>query len=178
MVGQPGESYYAAANGFLDNLAGLTTTSLVLLMVLAVGVVAAWDSLGDEISRRGVYGVDEREIMCGFQAAKSRCTPTLVARAAVGDNEDIALDKGGSFAGLQPLIDAASGQQPPAQSECWGGSTGFAEVVRAAAGKDGYEAAIQLTAKSIKHKCASILMNAEDDFAVEGQALARMVWTV
>ncbi|KAI0456725.1 lovastatin nonaketide synthase [Xylaria acuta] len=195
-VGQPGQSNYAAANSFLDNLvlqrnlAGLPGTSLVLPMVLGVGVVAESDGLENKIARRGMYGVDEREMLRGFEAAMSQPAPTApgqathmnsaiimglepsrlaTALAAAGDNADIAWDQDPRFAGLQPMIEAASGLQRGKNTG--GASTNFAEVARSTAEADGYEAALQLAAKSIIQKCASILMKAEDDFEVDGQSI-------
>ncbi|KAF1978064.1 lovastatin nonaketide synthase [Bimuria novae-zelandiae CBS 107.79] len=194
-VGQPGQSNYAAANSFLDNLAlrrnlaGLPGTSLVLPMVLGVGVVAESDGLEDKISRRGMYGVDEREMLRGFEAAMSQpipapgeathmnsviimgLEPTRLATAlsAAGDNADIAWDQDARFAGLQPLIEAASGRQRGKNVS--GASTDFAETVQSAAEKEGYEAALQLAASRIIHKCAGILMKAEDEFEVDGHSI-------
>jgi hypothetical protein len=141
-VGQPGQSNYAAANSFLDNLAwqrnlmGLPATSLVLPMVLGVGVVAESDTLEDKITRRGMYGIDEREMLRGFEAAMSQPIPspgsgtapkqsnsTIVlglepsrladALAAAGENTDIAWTEDARFSNLRPLIDAAAGERVP-----------------------------------------------------------------
>ncbi|KAM7218213.1 hypothetical protein V8F06_006391 [Rhypophila decipiens] len=81
-VGQPGQSNYAAGNSVLDNLAlrqrqhqgqlgGIT--SLVLPMILGVGVVAESSTVDLEgaISRRGMYGVDEKEMLRAFEDAIS-----------------------------------------------------------------------------------------------------------
>lgn len=89
-IGQPGQSNYAAANSFLDNLAhqrqlaGLPGTSLVLPMVLGVGVVAEHDFLEDKIARRGLYGVDEREMLRGFEAAMSQPQPVAPSSPGAG----------------------------------------------------------------------------------------------
>ncbi|KAM7193824.1 hypothetical protein V8F33_007613 [Rhypophila sp. PSN 637] len=78
-IGQPGQSNYAAGNAVLDNLAlrhqgqleGMT--SLVLPMILGVGVVAESSTVDLEgaISRRGMYGVDEKEMLNAFEDAIS-----------------------------------------------------------------------------------------------------------
>lgn len=141
-VGQPGQSNYAAANSFLDNLAwqrnlaGLPATSLVLPMVLGVGVVAENSLLEDKISRRGMYGIDEGEMLRAFEAAMSQPTrklhhsgsssaPTqrdsaiilgldpsrLAAALASADKiTDIAWSEDARFSHLRPLIDLAAGK--------------------------------------------------------------------
>jgi hypothetical protein len=74
-IGNPGQTNYSAANSYLDMLAwhrhlkGLPATSLVLPMILDVGVVAETESLEAKITRKGWYGIDEREMLRGFETA-------------------------------------------------------------------------------------------------------------
>ena len=199
-IGQPGQSNYAAANSFLDNLAyqrqlaGLPGTSLVLPMVLGVGVVAENDFLEGKIARRGLYGVDEREMLRGFEAAMSQPTPasslstthanstivmgldpsrlaSALASAAGADTDiDWALDP--RFSLLQPLIHvAAGGANSTSGTEGSGGSFADQVIATAASSKgkaDGYEAAVQMAGKYVMAKCGSILILPADQFEFEG----------
>lgn len=198
-IGQPGQSNYAAANSFLDNLAyqrqlaGLPGTSLVLPMVLGVGVVAENDFLEDKIGRRGLYGVDEREMLRGFEAAMSQPTPSspssvthanstivmgldpsrlagaLAAAAGADTDIDWALDP--RFAQLQPLIAAAAGGAKSASAADGSGASFADQIIATAASKGedgGYEAAVQMAGKHIMAKCGSILILPADQFEFEG----------
>ena len=165
-VGQPGQSNYAAANSFLDNFAwqrnlmGLPATSLVLPMVLGVGVVAENDFLEDKISRRGMYGIDEREMLRGFEAAMSqpslgsgalparKCDSTIILgleptrlagalAAAAGESTDVSWYEDARFSNLRPMIDAASGGSGAGGNKNGaGGNADFAEQIIATAAED------------------------------------------
>ena len=198
-VGQPGQSNYAAANSFLDNLAwqrnkaGLPATSLALPMVLGVGVVAENDFLEEKITRRGMYGIDEREMLRGFEAAMSQPKPHLderrtqqdstivlgleptrlaTALANAGENTDITWLEDLRFSNLRPLIDASTGQGGAGVGR---GSAGgdFTEQVKAAAAAadSGYSAAVEMTARHVMEKCATILMMDVTEFETEGQSI-------
>ncbi|KAJ8109342.1 hypothetical protein ONZ43_g6163 [Nemania bipapillata] len=75
LLGNTGQANYSAANSALDALArqrraaGLAATSLVLPMVLDVGVVADNDSIEASLIRKGLYGIDEHEMLRGFEMA-------------------------------------------------------------------------------------------------------------
>jgi len=78
-LGNPGQSNYSVANSFLDTLARQHrlhhrpgVVSLVLPMVLDVGVVAENTALETALLRRGMYGIDEQEMLRGFEVAMSR----------------------------------------------------------------------------------------------------------
>lgn len=78
VLGNPGQSNYSAANSYRDTLAwyrnkrGLAATSLTLPMVLAVGVVSENENIELSLLRKGMYGIDEKEMLKGFELS-CRC---------------------------------------------------------------------------------------------------------
>ncbi|KAF7562295.1 hypothetical protein G7046_g1836 [Stylonectria norvegica] len=199
-VGQPGQSNYAAANSVLDNvalqrnLAGQVATSLVLPMVLGVGVVAENDSLEDKISRRGMYGIEEREMLRAFEAAMSQPAPPKLnttqqrqmnAAIILGldpsrlaenwassaeENTDIGWMDDARFSHLRLLSDSVSGKNGGGKSGS-GGAADFAERLAEAASSEGYAAALEIMASSIMQKCGSVLMLPIDGFELDGRSV-------
>lgn len=194
-VGQPGQANYAAANSVLDNialqrnLAGQPATSLILPMVLGVGVVAENDSLEDKIAHRGMYGIDEQEMLRAFEAAMSQpvpapgeakqmdaaivlgLDPSRLAgtwAAAGGDAETSWIDDA-RFSHLHQLSNAVLGKSGGGKSGA--GAGGFAEQVADAARENGYEAALMVTAGCIMSKCGSVLMLPADGFELDGRSV-------
>ncbi|KAM0813112.1 putative KR domain-containing protein [Seiridium cardinale] len=74
ILGNPAQSNYAAANAYLDSLARhrlaakKTAVSIVLPMVLEVGVVAENTELEGALKRKGMYGIDEENLLEAFEA--------------------------------------------------------------------------------------------------------------
>ncbi|KAL7625333.1 hypothetical protein AAE478_004549 [Parahypoxylon ruwenzoriense] len=85
LLGNTGQANYSAANSALDSLArqrhaaGLPATALVLPMVLDVGVVSQNEAIETSLTRKGLYGIDEHEMLNGFEAAM--LTPRRSTRA-------------------------------------------------------------------------------------------------
>ncbi|KAI2609240.1 hypothetical protein GGR54DRAFT_643554 [Hypoxylon sp. NC1633] len=75
LLGNKGQANYGAANSTLDALARqrlaakLPATALVLPMVLDVGVVSENDAVEKSLMRKGLYGIDEQEMLRGFERA-------------------------------------------------------------------------------------------------------------
>lgn len=115
LLGNTGQANYSAANSALDALArqrraaGLAATSLVLPMVLDVGVVADNDSIEASLVRKGLYGIDEHEMLRGFEAAmltsrsgyREQATSSIAVLSEVSDESQIIM-------GMEPRELAAS----------------------------------------------------------------------
>ena len=196
VLGNPGQANYSAANSFLDALAwyrnrnGLAASAIALPMVLDVGVVAENDDIETSLSRKGMYGIDEREMLRGFATAMLQPVPDATATPAprLGDAQIIL--------GLEPaaLAEATAGkdaadifwyhdarlngvraavQQAQAQSSQKTGGAGgdFAGVLRAATAL-GREAAVQAIALHVMQRCSSILLTPVEDMEFDGRSVA------
>ncbi|OTA90931.1 hypothetical protein M434DRAFT_33160 [Hypoxylon sp. CO27-5] len=200
ILGNTGQSNYSAANSCLDalalhrNMAGLAATSLVLPMVLDVGVVAEDDSDAIETSllRKGMYGIDEEEMLRGFEVAMlahKQVKPEMqesqlimgmdtgelgkaIAKAGGVDNADVYWYRDARFAHVRASLEAAaagsgsgSGQEGPR------GDDSFAEALETAAA-EGPKAILETIAIHIAKRVSSILMIPLEDFELEGRSIA------
>ncbi|TGJ83710.1 hypothetical protein E0Z10_g5040 [Xylaria hypoxylon] len=113
LLGNTGQANYSAANSALDALArqrraaGLAATSLVLPMVLDVGVVADNDSIEASLVRKGLYGIDEHEMLRGFEAAMltSRPSSNPILGSSTDNSEKVAqsiADESQIIMGMEP----------------------------------------------------------------------------
>jgi hypothetical protein len=192
VLGNPGQSNYSAANSFLDafakyrNKQGLAATSLALPMVLDVGVVAENESIELSLLRKGMYGIDEKEMLQGFKTAMSLPIPTA-GSASFSDTQLIL--------GLDPTPLTKAVSSSDAVDPYWyndarltgikaavenilstststnrtGGD--FASMLKATI-SEGSDPVVQVIAQHIIQKCSSILMIGVDDFELEGRSIA------
>ncbi|KAL4942551.1 hypothetical protein BDV06DRAFT_235394 [Aspergillus oleicola] len=113
-TGNPGQANYSAGNSYLDGLAwqryaaGSPAVSLILPMILDVGVVAENEGIEAALSRKAMYGIDEAEMLRGFETAMSIPNPRLTA-----DNHHYHHQSMGNaqvILGLEPVYLAAAVQ--------------------------------------------------------------------
>ncbi|GAW27057.1 putative polyketide [Rosellinia necatrix] len=135
LLGNTGQANYSAANSALDSLArqrrtaGLAATSLVLPMVLDVGVVADNDAIEASLVRKGLYGIDEHEMLRGFAAAMmaSRSSPSQRMGSNGGDLDNLRstfTDDSQIIMGMEPRELAASAVGESADAY-WHGDSRF-----------------------------------------------------
>ena len=190
VLGNPGQTNYCAGNGFLDalayhrNLNGLAATALALPMVLDVGVVAENEGIESSLSRKGMYGIDEQEMLRGFETAMTANIPQKPEEATIGhaqiilglevaylasamesqDTADVYWYNDARFKRIRAAIESES------KSSIKGGS-GFMEQLSEAAALSP-EIAVDAIAQHIMTRCSRILMTAVEDFEIEGPSVA------
>ena len=193
VLGNPGQTNYSAGNSFLDALAwhrnqnGLVASSIALPMVLDVGVVAENENIETSLSRKGMYGIDEGEMLRGFETAMKQ-NQTQTNKSATLGNAQIIL-------GLEPAVLAASLASEDVVDAYWyndarlngirtqvegilksstsgSGSGGdFVGSLKATVA-EGPEAVTNAIALHIMKRCSSILMTAVEDFEFRGKSIA------
>ncbi|KAI0969040.1 hypothetical protein F4678DRAFT_440715, partial [Xylaria arbuscula] len=201
LLGNTGQANYSAANSALDSLArqrraaGLAATSLVLPMVLDVGVVADNDSIEVSLVRKGLYGIDEYEMLRGFEAAMRMSRPSdamdseTAASEVVDDSQIImgmephelvasAVDEGATAfwhgdsrfchtrAAMERLLNGNGSNNSSKDS---GETNTFARTVKAAV-SESPEAVVKVVSEHIARRMSSILMIPFDTFELEGRA--------
>ena len=189
LMGNTGQSNYAAANSVLDalalqrNLNHQAATSLVLPMVLDVGIVAENEAIETSLARKGLYGIDELEMLRGFEVAMSRVTHSGADRA--GDSQVImgmeAWELGRSMKSTENVdaywyndarfchVRAAiTGSESPSAGV---DTNNFATIIREAQA-EGLDAIIGAIARHIAKRMSTVLMIPADDFDLSGPSLA------
>ena len=189
LLGNTGQSNYSAANSVLDTLAthrsakNLAATSLVLPMVLDVGLVAENEAIETSLARKGLYGIDELEMLRGFEVAMSRpisrgqdgvmesqiimgMEARELARSMTSTKDvDAYWYNDARFCHIRALIAGSEGHSGGSDNDS------FAAIVKdAMAG--GRDAIMTMIAKHIAKRMSSILMIPADDFELEGTSLA------
>ncbi|KAF2972065.1 hypothetical protein GQX73_g1627 [Xylaria multiplex] len=206
LLGNTGQANYSAANSALDALArqrraaGLAATSLVLPMVLDVGVVANNDSIEASLVRKGLYGIDEYEMLHGFEAAMLTSRPSSNSRLSSSAALEKAVrgitDESQIIMGMDPHELAASTADDSVDAY-WHGDSRFCHTRAAmdillnggrsnsnndggesntfsrtikAAVSESPEAALKVISEHIARRMSSILMIPFDNFDLDGLA--------
>ncbi|KAL8735777.1 MAG: hypothetical protein Q9166_000641 [cf. Caloplaca sp. 2 TL-2023] len=188
LLGNTGQSNYSAANSVLDALAiqrrvnHLPATSLVLPMVLDVGVVAENEAIETSLARKGLYGIDEVEMLRGFEIAMTRPAShdadeitdsqiimgldarELARSIGSTENVDVYWYKDARFCHAQAVIAGDEGQSGGS------GSNSFAATIKEAS-CEGPEALMAVISRHIAKRMSDILMIPVDDFELDGPSL-------
>lgn len=193
VLGNPGQTNYSAGNSFLDALAwyrnqhGLVASSIALPMVLDVGVVAENENIETSLSRKGMYGIGEAEMLRGFETAMTQPKPDPDEPASIGSAQIIL--------GLDPVYLAEALASEDVVDAYWyndarlngiranvedilnsstssAGSGGdFVGSLKATVA-DGPDAVIAAIARHIMKRCSSILMTDVEGFDFDGRSIA------
>ncbi|KAJ8122943.1 hypothetical protein ONZ43_g990 [Nemania bipapillata] len=191
LLGNIGQSNYSAANSVLDSIARFgsasrqPTISLVLPMVLDVGVVAQDDTIETSLARKGLYGIDEDEMLRGFEVAMSQARnasttgsqiimgmdPGELARAIHAmptDNLDLYWIDDARFCHIKAAMETSQKTSKASQAK----DSSFAEVLSATLKNEGREGALECIAQHIGKRVATILMLPIDSFELRGPSIA------
>ncbi|KAI0152902.1 ketoacyl-synt-domain-containing protein [Xylariaceae sp. FL1272] len=199
VLGNMGQANYSAANSFLDALAryrtasGLAATSLALPMVLDVGVVAENDAIESSLTRKGLYGINEEEMLRGFEVAMLGSFGTQQREAAVPSNLVMGME-------VRELTRAITSISAGSTDLFWADKARFCHVVAAvrsesakntsgpaihggvkeqgfataleAARVESPEAVVTVITKHVARRMSGVLMIPEDEFELDGPSLA------
>ena len=206
LLGNTGQSNYSAANSVLDALASqrsvshLPATSLVLPMVLDVGVVAENEAIETSLARKGLYGIDEHEMLRGFETAMSSrpsssssadedSAEMMTSQIIMGmEASELARSMGSTtanvdaywyndarFCHVRAAIAAADegGHQSGSSSGSGSGSDSndFNAAIKEASSEGRPEAIMAVIAKHIAKRMSNILMIPVDEFELDGPSL-------
>lgn len=193
VLGNPGQTNYSAGNSFLDALAwhrnqhGLVASSLALPMVLDVGVVAENENIETSLSRKGMYGIDEGEMLHGFETAMMQAKPGNDKPASIGSAQIIL--------GLEPVYLAEALASENVVDAYWyndarlnGIRANVEDILQSSTSKsgsggdfvgslkatmaEGPDAVIGAIALHIMKRCSSILLTAVEEFDFDGRSIA------
>lgn len=202
VLGNMGQSNYSAANSLLDYLAlqrtvaGKAGVSLVLPMVLDVGVVAENDAIETSLRRKGLYGINETEMLRGFEVAMSHkpfkhdndsessnkplppfssqlimgMDTSELANAIGNKGDDVYWYRDSRFCHIKKQLEEIATLKHNGKSN--GFTEGSFSSALEAAKTESPEVVIKLLSKHIVKKVGSILMIPEDDFDLVDRSIA------
>ena len=153
-------------------------------MVLDVGVVAENEDIEASLGRKGMYGIDENEILRGFEAAILQTQPhypsppklgnaqvilglepaSLASAISSKDSVDAYWYNDARLKGVRAGVEAASKGAKKAGS-------GFIDELQDAAAVS-TDAAINAIAQYIMARCSRILMRDIEEFEMDGKSVA------
>ncbi|KAL8911255.1 MAG: hypothetical protein Q9171_003553 [Xanthocarpia ochracea] len=193
LLGNIGQSNYSAANSVLDSLAlqrrtnSLAATSLVLPMVLDVGVVAENETIELSLARKGLYGIDEGEMLRGFELAMSppppsaheKNSPTTESQIIMGmearelarsmsSDSDAYWYNDARFLHVRAAIIDSDASKSSLNHDNNNNKTDFSAALKEA---NDPKAALTIIAKHIADRMSSILMIPVEDFELDGPSL-------
>ncbi|KAA8645908.1 uncharacterized protein ATNIH1004_007329 [Aspergillus tanneri] len=128
VLGKPGQANYCAGNSYLDSLAwyrrkhGLATSSIALPMVHDVGVVAENEDIEVSLGRKGMYGIDEREMLQAFEAGMLQEPHSSIEDAKFGEAQIVL--------GLQPVALTAAMTAAQTTNAYWANDARLVEIRR------------------------------------------------
>ncbi|KAL5361193.1 ketoacyl-synt-domain-containing protein [Aspergillus floccosus] len=189
VLGNPGQANYCAGNSYLDSLAwyrrnhGLAASSIALPMVYDVGVVAENADIEVSLSRKGLYGIDEREMLQAFEAA--------MLQGPLSSTEEARLGEAQIVLGLEAVSLAAAMTSADTTDAYWANDSRLADIrstvdtltshskdhkqgagfLETLAGKSPDEA-VEAVAQHIIAQCAKILLLPIEKFETRGSSIA------
>lgn len=192
VIGNPGQANYCTGNSFLDSLAwhrnqnGLAASSLALPMVLDIGIVAENEHIETSLSRKGMYGIDEREMIRGFEVAMKQANLRMKNPASIGnaqiilglepahlaaavsscDIADVDWYMDARLSGIRAAVDLIRSSSTSTDGFC-GDFMGSLKHAKA----EGPDALIQAIAVPIIKRCSSILMTPSESFDFDGKSI-------
>ncbi|KAJ5712063.1 hypothetical protein N7488_006219 [Penicillium malachiteum] len=189
-LGNPGQANQCAGNSYLDGLAwhrnqlGLPGVSLVLPMVLDVGVVSEDQSPEASLTRKAMYGIDEREMLRGFEVSMSQPIPQVDGPHILGDAQiilgmepaclkaalmaseyaDAYWYNDARFQGIRHTV-GSMGQESPS------GDSGDGDIMKILM-EEGLEAMLQAMGQHVIKKLAGMLLISSESFEYDGNSIA------
>ncbi|KAF9886588.1 hypothetical protein FE257_011360 [Aspergillus nanangensis] len=197
VLGNPGQANYCAGNSYLDALAnyrrnhGLAASSIALPMVRDVGVVAENADIEVSLGRKGMYGIDEGEMLQAFEAGMLQGCPSTSPSSSSGEEDS---DEGDAhiILGLEPVALAAAMTAVQTTDAYWTNDARLAEIrsevdaltqtqkqdskrsggfLESLADKSPEET-VGAVAQHVMAQCAKILLLPVEKFAMRGSSIA------